>query len=200
MNTIKVFIAGPTNAGKTTLVHTLDKNAKSIEHYYEDGRSTTIGFDLGFVYWDSERNVILTEWDESKEHPSVHKIMLMGSPGQEQFAPVREAVSKGSQGILFVIDSTNLGQIGFAIAIYEEIKAYFKNQEIPMVVLANKQDLENAADADTVKQLLKIGSVKVIETSAIEKYNLEKALLELLNMIAYNKNQSTISIKISEKK
>jgi len=182
LQTIKVFVAGPTRAGKTTLVHKFDLNARSIEHYYEDGESTTIGFDLGIVFWDKNKNKILKNVDENYGDPNIFKVILMGSPGQLRFAPVRQAVSKGSQGVLFVIDSTNLGQVGLAISIYEEIKAYFKN-DFPMVILANKQDLEGASDAKTVQNLLKISAAKVIETSAITGANLEIGLLELLNMI-----------------
>ncbi|MGQ4915372.1 MAG: GTP-binding protein [Candidatus Asgardarchaeia archaeon] len=190
MKTIKVYIAGPTSAGKTTLVHTLDKNAKSIEHYYEDGTSTTIGFDLGKVYWNHKTNEILYDIDETSADDSIYKIILMGTPGQPRFAPVRLALSKGSDGVLFVIDSTNLGQVGLIIALYEELKMYF-GPDFPMVVLANKQDLENAAKAEDVKKLLKIDSVKVIETSAITGQNLIKGLLELLNII-YERKKDTI--------
>jgi len=188
MKTIKVYIAGPTSAGKTTIVHMLDKNAKSIEHYYDDGRSTTIGFDLGKVYWNSKTNEILYDADETAADETIYKVVLMGTPGQLRFAPVRLALSKGSDGVLFVIDSTNLGQVGLIIAIYEELKMYF-GPDFPMVVLANKQDLDNAAKAEDVKRLLKINSIKIVETSAITGQNLIKGLVELLKIIYERKKE-----------
>ena len=183
MNQIKIYVTGPFNAGKTTFIHSLAPNATSIEHYYKDGSSTTVGFDLGTIYWDSKRNILLKKAPRDvQDRDSIYKVILVGTPGQMQFAPVREILAKGCKGILFIIDSTNLGQVGVALALYEEIKSYFK-VPVPMIILANKQDLENAADAETIAKLLKIEGVKIIEGSALKGTNIEKAILELLNMI-----------------
>ena len=192
MKRIKIYITGPYGAGKTTLVHRLAPNATSIEHYYRDGHSTTVGFDLGRIYWNAEKNILLKKLPEDmKNDESTYEVILVGTPGQTRFAPVREALAKGCKGVLFVIDSTNLGQVGVALALYEEIKSYFKTS-IPMIILANKQDLDNAADAETIAKLLKIDNVKIIEGSALREINVDKAILELLNTIM---NENTYMVK-----
>ncbi|MGQ4834587.1 MAG: GTP-binding protein [Candidatus Asgardarchaeia archaeon] len=187
---MKIYVTGPFNAGKTTLIHKLAPNATSIEHYYNDGTSTTVGFDLGTIYWDTFENKILKKIPNSHNDTRYYKIILVGTPGQMQFAPVREILAKGCQGVLFLIDSTNIGQVGVALAMYEEVKSYFK-KDFPMVILANKQDLENAADAETIRKLLKLDNVRIIEGSALKEINIEEALLELLNMIIKQKDAMT---------
>ena len=52
----KVYVTGPFQAGKTTLIHTLDPKAISIERdmkeeYRGEKSTTTTGFDLGRVVW-----------------------------------------------------------------------------------------------------------------------------------------------------
>ncbi|MHA1480316.1 MAG: hypothetical protein ACTSQZ_02685, partial [Candidatus Thorarchaeota archaeon] len=52
----KVYVTGPFQAGKTTLIHTLDPDAISIERdmkeeYRGEKATTTTGFDLGRVIW-----------------------------------------------------------------------------------------------------------------------------------------------------
>ena len=85
MKTIKIYVTGPFNAGKTTLIHRLALNATSIEHYYKDGTSTTVGFDLGTVYWDSELNVVLKSTPkEPAQFERVYKVILVGTPGQNE--------------------------------------------------------------------------------------------------------------------
>jgi len=177
----KIFVAGPYHAGKTTLVHWLDRKAQSVERILPDGTTSTIVFDLGHVWWDQGNNIYTDE--EIKTNPcDVLRVVLMGSPGQIHMSPVREAASKGAKGVLFIIDSTAPGQIGHAIAIYEEVKS-FLGKDVPMVVVANKQDLSRAMKADALRNLMKVDSVKFIEGSAIMGQGIKEALLELLKIM-----------------
>jgi len=177
----KIFVAGPYHAGKTTLVHLLDKKAQSVERVMPDGTTSTIVFDLGHVWWDQGNNIYTDE--EIKTNPcNVFRVVLMGSPGQIHMSPVREATSQGAKGVLFIIDSTAPGQIGHAIAIYEEVKS-FLGKDVPMVVVANKQDLSNAMKAEALKNLMKIDSVRFTEGSALTGQGVKEALLELLKIM-----------------
>ncbi|WXG43983.1 MAG: GTP-binding protein [Promethearchaeati archaeon SRVP18_Atabeyarchaeia-1] len=181
--TYKIFVAGPFHAGKTTFVHFLDKNAQSVERTLADGTTTTIVFDLGHVWWNG--NDKLCSDDEIKNDnigSDIFRVMLMGSPGQVHMSPIREATSKGAQGVIFIVDSTAPGQIGHAIAIYEEVKSYL-GKDIPMVVVANKQDLESAMKAGAMKSLMKIESVQFFEGSALTGRGIREALLALLKVM-----------------
>jgi len=177
----KVFVAGPYHAGKTTLVHLLDKKAQSVERILPDGTTSTIVFDLGHIWWDEGEN-LYTDDEIKTSSCNALRVVLMGSPGQIHMSPVREATSKGARGVLFIIDSTAPGQVGHAIAIYEEVKLYL-GRDVPMVVVANKQDLSNAMKADALKNLMKIDSIRFIEGSALTGQGIKEALLELLKIM-----------------
>nr|MDO8132570.1 ADP-ribosylation factor-like protein [Candidatus Njordarchaeum guaymaensis] len=177
----KIFVAGPYHAGKTTLIHFLDSKAQSVERILQDGTTTTLAFDLGHMWWDGCDKMCRD--DEIKPGTNnLIRVMLMGSPGQVHMSPVREATSKGARGVLFVVDSTAPGQIGHAIAIFEEIKSYL-GKDVPMVVVANKQDLQNAMKAELLKNLMKIESVKFVEGSSVTGQGIKEALLLLLEIM-----------------
>lgn len=179
--TLKIFVAGPFHAGKTTLVHFLDNKSQSVERTLNDGTTTTIVFDLGHVWWDGGECMFSDEEAKSNGCDPI-RVMLMGSPGQIHMSPVREATSKGAQGVLFIVDSTAPGQLGHAIAIFEEVKSLL-GKEVPMVVVANKQDLCNAMKASAMKDLMKIDSVKFVEGSAVTGQGIKEALLMLLKQM-----------------
>ena len=179
--TFKIFVAGPYHAGKTTIVHFLDKSAQSVERTLPDGTTTTIVFDLGHVWWDG-CDKFCSEEEAKNNGAAAFRVMLMGSPGQVHMSPVREATSKGAQGVMFIVDSTAPGQLGHAIAIYEEIKSYL-GKDVPMVVVANKQDLENAMKAAAMKSLMKIDSVQFFEGSAVTGQGIKESLLALLKIM-----------------
>lgn len=180
--TFKIFVAGPFHAGKTTFVHFLDKKAQSVERTLPDGTTTTIVFDLGHVWWNGFDRLCSDEEAKNDSGSDAFRVMLMGSPGQVHMSPVREATCKGAQGVMFIVDSTAPGQIGHAIAIYEEVKSYL-GKDVPMVIVANKQDLENAMKANAMKNLLKIDSVQFFEGSAITGQGIKEALLALLKIM-----------------
>ena len=178
---LKIFVAGPYHAGKTTLVHLLDKKAQSVERTLPDGTTTTIAFDLGHVWWDRGENIYTD--DEITANPcDALRVVLMGSPGQVHMSPIRQVTSMGAKGVLFIIDSTAPGQIGHAIAIFEEVRSYL-GREVPMVVVANKQDICNAVKADSLKNLMKVDSVSFFDGSALTGHGIKQALVELLKII-----------------
>jgi small GTP-binding protein len=177
----KIFVAGPYHAGKTTLIHFMDKKAQSVERTLQDGSTTTIAFDLGHMWWDGCDKVRGDEEIKAGKDNLV-RVTLMGSPGQVHMSPVREATSRGARGVLFVVDSTAPGQVGHAIAIFEEIKSYL-GKDVPMVVVANKQDLQNAMKAEFLKNLMKVDSVRFVEGSSVTGQGIKEALLLLLRIM-----------------
>jgi len=194
-NHMKIFVVGPFQTGKTTVVHLLDPKAFSIERDYREGNvksSTTVGFDLGKLVWlhsDTKNDEILDlstfrEFRKTLDTNGyeIWEVFLFGAPGQMRFRDTREAVSRGSNGVLFIIDSTKPGQVGHVLALFEEVKI-FLGESIPVVVVANKQDLKDALKADEIKRVLKLENVKIVEASAIQGKGVKEALVELLKMV-----------------
>ena len=84
----KIVVFGAFGAGKSTLIQTLDPQAKHIEAECAGG-STTIALDYGRVQIGEKR------------------VYLYGTPGQERFEFAREIIGKGMDGAILLVDATS---------------------------------------------------------------------------------------------
>ena len=108
----------------------------------------------------------------------VWKVVLVGTPGQERFAPVRESLVRGCSAVAYVVDSANFDEK--ALKIFREVGTYF-DEGTPMVILANKQDLKGALMGKEV--VMKLGTnAPVFETIAIKGKKVQEAFLALLEL------------------
>ncbi len=55
--------------------------------------------------------------------------------------------------------------------------------EISLIVLANKQDIEDSKTPEEIGGLLNINGIQVLPASSINEENIREALLELLNKL-----------------
>ncbi|MFW9919684.1 MAG: ADP-ribosylation factor-like protein [Candidatus Thorarchaeota archaeon] len=189
----KVYVTGPFQAGKTTLIHSLDPYAISVERdmkedYRGEKGTTTTGFDLGRVIWARKQvgqiGLVIPKNDFVKERSEyegwiIKEIELRGVPGQLHFKFVRDTMRVNTDGVLLVVDSSDPGMIGEACAIFAETEAAFG--EIPTVVIANKQDRDDAVDPDSVALWLGIPSAKGM--SARDRESCKDALSILLQRV-----------------
>ncbi len=183
MQEIKIYVAGPHKAGKTTVIHYLDPDAITID-YAGSGGSTTVGFDYGIVYWIPKKNKLIPMEEYRKKKgkfsdQDIWKIVLVGTPGQERFAPVRESLVRGCSAVIYVVDSADFDER--ALKIFQEIGTYF-DEGTPLVVLANKQDLKGALKGREVIRRLGVDA-PVFETIAIKGKKVKEALLALLEIV-----------------
>lgn len=195
---IKIFVTGFFNSGKTTLIHTLDDKAISVEkklaEEYEPGKThTTTGFDLGRLVWarpnlNSEtEGVIMSKTEylrEINEYSGWYttNIELKGSPGQTQFKTVRKILAKGCDGVIILIDGCDLANIGNALVILEETKVNF-GPNIPLRIIANKSDRDDFYGAEMISDM--IGDI-VYEGSAKDNIGIKDAIIEVLKSIVNN--------------
>ncbi|MFX1520348.1 MAG: ATP/GTP-binding protein [Promethearchaeota archaeon] len=187
---LKVVVGGPYHSGKTTTIRSLDPNATCLERKQADGKTTTVGFDVGKLVLCNHNGTdcILSQQDfdmkkdELIEYDQVTTLLLFGCAGQMRFKDVRKATLRGAKGVLFVVDSTNPGHIGHCVALFEEIRIIL-GEDIPLVVLANKQDLPESLNADKINELLSIEGIPIFETSALTGVGITKALLKLVHLI-----------------
>lgn len=154
----KILVTGPYNAGKSTLIKQLSEKAVSI-----DRLGTTVALDHGYV----EKKGFVCN--------------LFGTPGQERFDWIMEVLSKDIWGVILVVDSTKPETFPRALQMLEKVKEEY----IPFIVFANKQDLEGALPPEEIKE--RLGVPIVIGGSALKGENTEKALLILFEEILKKK-------------
>ncbi len=189
----KIYVCGFFQAGKTTLIHTLDPNAMSIdkplkELYRGEHATTTVGFDLGYLVWarpnSNSDGVIMNKTEylrEKKEYEGweTKVIEIKGCPGQLHFKDIREMVASGSDGVLFIIDSSDPNSIGNALILLEECKCLL-GENIPIISIANKQDLDTAMSPEEVSNLI---NESTFAGSAKNNFGIKEAIIRLIKII-----------------
>lgn len=210
----RLLVTGYFNAGKTTLVHSLDPDAMSIESPLTDltkqkmklplnfdKTHTTTGFDRGVICWvrpnlhPETTGVIMSVQEYAKESQEIHDewhvrfIELKGVPGQLHFKPVREIMSTGSFGAIFIVDGADIGNIGNAIAILAETSLYLNDK--PIVIVANKADLPEYYGEDYIGEIM---GEKVYEGSAHFNIGFKDAIIRLLQEIKFQTEEKKILV------
>ena len=197
---LKIFVTGFFNSGKSTLVHTLDNKAIHVEKelkkaYDKEKTTTTTGIDLGRMVWVrpnltyETEGVIMSKTEflrDKGEYLGWHlnNFELKGSPGQMQFSTVRKILARGSDGVIFLIDGSDVANIGNGLVIMEEIKAVL-GPDIPMKIIANKSDREDYQGGEMISNLV---GEQVYEGSGKFNIGVKDAIIAILKMIANSDN------------
>ena len=152
----RILVTGPVNAGKSTVVRTLCKNAMSV-----DRMGTTVAFDYGNV------QVMGIEAE------------VFGTPGQERFEFIFKIFARELNGVLLVVDRSNPGELARARQMLDLV-----GRDTPLVVLANKADRAGTTSLDEIRRALDIGpQVPVVSTVATEGEGVGEALTILAEMV-----------------
>ncbi len=154
----RVLVTGPYHAGKSTVVQMLSETAVSV-----DRMGTTVAFDYGSL------------------DISGVSVDLLGTPGQERFEFIFKIFAREVNGILLVVDSTKPGELERA----KEMRR-LAGEQIPMVVLANKQDLPDALSIGEIRKGLGLEEdVPVVGTVATNGSGLREGLERLIEIIIW---------------
>lgn len=170
-NRVKVSWIGLDRAGKTTLINKITKDI------FDPKTKRTLGMNV--EEFPVENNLIFTAWDIG---------------GQLTFRDTLwEAYMTGSMGVIYVVDSADIKRFPEA---KEELWRYVMNNpkianDIPILVLANKQDLETAISAGKIAIALDLQKVTthsyaILPVSAKTGFNIEEALNWLSQRIKNN--------------
>jgi small GTP-binding protein len=167
MQTLKMVVTGPFNAGKTEFIQSVSeidvvsterKISSEVERIKE---TTTVAMDFGRITVDNEM-----------------VLYLFGTPGQKRFDFMWEILSEGMLGFVVIIDSSRPETFREARKILETFRAYAPT---PYVVAANKQDCEDAWAIDDMRISLRLSpDIKLLECVATDKDSVKNVLLELL--------------------
>jgi len=170
MQTVKMVITGPFNAGKTEFIRSVSEiDVVSTERKISDSSArtkeeTTVAMDFGRITVD--RDLVL---------------YLFGTPGQKRFDFMWEILSEGMLGFVVLVDSARPETFREARRILDIFRSYAST---PYVVAANKQDLDDAWSTDDLRIALKVQpGVKLLPCVARDKESVKSVLLELLYSI-----------------
>jgi small GTP-binding protein len=170
MQTVKMVITGPFNAGKTEFISSVseidvvstDRKISSQVERIKD--TTTVAMDFGRISVDDDL-----------------VLYLFGTPGQKRFDFMWEILSEGMLGFIVMVDSTRPETFREARSILETFRAYAPT---PYVVAANKQDCEDAWELDDMRIALRLNhKTKLVNCVARDKESVKSVLLELLYSI-----------------
>lgn len=167
MQTVKMVVTGPFNAGKTEFIRSVSEidvvsTERKISAQAERVKdTTTVAMDFGRITVDQDL-----------------VLYLFGTPGQKRFDFMWEILSEGMLGFIVMVDSSRPETFREARGILETFRAYAPT---PYVVAANKQDKDDAWDVEDIRIALRLDpKVKLLECVATEKENVKSVLLELL--------------------
>jgi len=170
MQTVKIVVTGPFNAGKTEFIQSVSeidvvsterKISTKAERIKE---STTVAMDFGRITVDDDL-----------------VLYLFGTPGQKRFDFMWEILSEGMLGFIVMVDSTRPETFREARSILETFRAYAPT---PYVVVANKQDKADAWDLEDMRVALRLDpKIKFLSCVATGRVNVKNVLLELLYSI-----------------
>ncbi len=171
MQTVKMVVTGPFNAGKTEFIQSVSEiDVVSTERKISSAteravkEATTVAMDFGRITVDDDL-----------------VLYLFGTPGQKRFDFMWEILSEGMLGFIVLVDSTRPETFREARTILETFRAYAPT---PYVVAANKQDLPDAWDLEDMRHALRLDpKVKLLPCVAKDRESVKKVLLELLYSI-----------------
>ena len=170
MQTLKMVVTGPFNAGKTEFIQSVSEidvvsTERKIKSEIERNKeTTTVAMDFGRISIDNEM-----------------VLYLFGTPGQKRFDFMWEILSEGMLGFVVIVDSTRPETFREARKILETFRAYAPT---PYVVAANKQDCEDAWEVDDMRIALRLNpEIKLLDCVATRKEPVKTVLLELLYSI-----------------
>jgi uncharacterized protein len=167
MQTVKMVVTGPFNAGKTAFIRSVsDIDVVSTERRISSSlerikQATTVAMDFGRITVD--RDLMM---------------YMFGTPGQKRFDFMWEILSEGMLGFVVMVDSTRPETFREARHILETFRAYAPT---PYLVVANKQDCAEAWDLDDMRIALRLSAGDLLlPCVATERESVKKVLLELL--------------------
>jgi small GTP-binding protein len=170
MQSVKVVVTGPFNAGKTTFIKSVSEiTVLSTERQVSDvsgegGGETTVAMDFGRITISDD--VVL---------------YLFGTPGQERFSFMWETLSEGMLGFVLMVDVTSNESVKDATSM---IKFFTGMSDVPFVVAANKVDPDDDHILSATRASLELADdVPLLPCDARDKDSVKAVLLGLLYRI-----------------
>ncbi|CAK6978291.1 ADP-ribosylation factor-like protein 4D [Scomber scombrus] len=172
---LHVVVIGLDSAGKTSLLYRL-----KLREFVET--IPTKGFNM-------ER--IKVPMGNSKTNTTTFQVWDVG--GQEKLRPLWKSYTRRTDGLVFVVDAAESERMEEAKVELHRITRSAENQGVPVLVLANKQDMDGAMSALEVEKSLALHELSSSTLhhaqgcSALDGQGLQPGLEKLYEMILKRK-------------
>ncbi|KAJ1993411.1 ADP-ribosylation factor protein 3 [Dimargaris cristalligena] len=171
-----VIILGLDNAGKTTLLERIKTMFTGVRGLSPDKIGPTVGLNLGKIDIGRSR---LKFWD-------------LG--GQRDLHSIWERYYPESHAIIFVIDATDRARLEECRQTLEKVMMTGETEGVPVLMLANKQDLPVAMPVEEIKETfnkiaygLGARESKVLPVSALAGDGVRDAIEWLYTRLQFNR-------------
>ncbi|KAF3692345.1 ADP-ribosylation factor-like protein 4A [Channa argus] len=134
LQSFHIAILGLDFAGKTTILYRLQFNEFVNTVPTKGFNAERVKVSLG-----GHRTVTFHFWDAG---------------GQEKLRPLWKSYTRCTDGIVFVVDSVDAERMEEAKTELHKIAKTSENQGVPLLVVANKQDLRHSLGLDEIEKLL----------------------------------------------
>lgn len=172
-HSLHVVVIGLDSAGKTSLLYRL-----KLKEFVKTIPTKGFNMEKVRVAVGPSRSIGFQVWDVG---------------GQEKLRPLWKSYTRRTDGMVFVVDSTELERMEEARVELHKITRTSENQGVPVLVLANKQDLDSALSVSEVAKLLSLHELSTYTLhhaqgcSAVDGRGLQPGLEKLHEMIVKRK-------------
>lgn len=162
---LKLVIAGPVGAGKTTFVQTMSQTeviATEAEATEDIGKlNTTVAFDYGTLMLDGQ------------------ELHLYGTPGQDRFNFMWDVLVEGALGLVLLVAGTRPQDFAPARNILEYITS---RNPVPFVVGVTRQDCDRVWSPENVAAYFELPKEQVMGINATDPQSAQQVLIRLLEL------------------
>ncbi|KAM9112509.1 ADP-ribosylation factor-like protein 4D [Pangshura tecta] len=170
---LHVVVIGLDAAGKTSLLYRL-----KFKEFVKSAPTKGFNMEKIRVPLGGSRAIAFQVWDVG---------------GQEKLRPLWKSYTRRTDGLVFVVDSAEGERMEEARVELHRITRTSENQGVPVLILANKQDLPGALAASEVEKLLALHELSASTLSctqgcsAVDGLGLQQGLEKLYEMILKRK-------------
>lgn len=115
----------------------------------------------------------------------VARLDILDTAGQEEFSAMREQYMRSGEGFLLVYSVTDRNSFEEIFKFHKQILRVKDRDEFPMLLVANKSDLESQRMVQSMEgqELAKSLKIRYIEASAKNRTNVDAAFYELVRIV-----------------
>jgi small GTP-binding protein len=165
----KVLVTGPFNAGKTEFTRTISDipivttERRISDHFQSVKDETTVAMDYGQFKLDGDL------------------FHLYGTPGQPRFEFMWDILSREMDAFVILVDSHDRQGLVQAKRL---IRTFRRKSRVPHLVVANKQDMDNALPVEAIGKVLGLDEkTPVVPCVATDRASVRSALEELRRLL-----------------